>query len=141
MAQGIKVVLDTSALLSAERRALLYFAQKRLYTIVISNYIIWEMGRKMAELGWRKETARQYIDLLSDLAAWCDYRQITGGSYENWLRDPDDHPIVATALAGGAEYIVTWNIRDFPPKKRFAGFITIITPDAFLQELALWIRR
>jgi predicted nucleic acid-binding protein len=60
---------------------------------------------------------------------------VTGGSYEEWLRDPDDHPIMATALAGQADYLVTWNVKDFPPKRRFAG-VTIITPDAFLQLLS-----
>lgn len=48
----IGAVLDTSALLSREKRALVYFAQAELYTILWSNYIIWELGRKMAEFGW-----------------------------------------------------------------------------------------
>ena len=39
---------------------------------------------------------------------------------------------MATALAGRVDYLVTWNTKHFPPKKRFAG-ITIITPDAFLR--------
>ena len=134
MEKGVRAVLDTSALLSREKRALVYFAQTGLYTIVWSNYIIWELSRKMAEIGWAKETARSYIEALSDLAEWCDYRQITGGSYEDWLADPDDHPIMATAIAGQVDYVVTWNTKDFPPKRRFAG-ITIITPDAFLQEM------
>jgi predicted nucleic acid-binding protein len=121
-------------LLSREKRALLFYAQLRLYTIVLSNYIIWELGRKMAEIGWAEDTARSCIEALSDTADWCDYRQITGGSCEEWLADPDDHPIMATALAGQADVVVTWNIKDFPPKKRFAG-ITIVTPDAFLAAL------
>ena len=132
---GARAVLDTSALLSSEKRALIFFAQVGLYTIVWSNYIIWELSRKMAEIGWAKETARSYIEALSDIAEWCDYRQITGGSYEEWLTDPDDHPIMATAIAGQADFIVTWNVKDFPPKRRFAG-TTIITPDAFLTDLS-----
>jgi hypothetical protein len=35
-------------------------------------------------------------------------------------------------LAGKADYLVTQNIKDFPPKLRFAG-TTIITPEAFLR--------
>jgi predicted nucleic acid-binding protein len=132
---ALRAVLDTSALLSREKRSLLYYAQLGLYTIVWSNYIIWELGRKMAEIGWGTDTARSYIEALSDVTDWCDYRQITGGNYENWLADPDDHPIMATALAGQADVVVTWNTTDFPPKKRFAG-ITIVTPDTFLAQLA-----
>ena len=52
MEKRIGAVLDTSALLSREKRALVYFAQAELYTILWSNYIIWELGRKMAEFGW-----------------------------------------------------------------------------------------
>ncbi|HEX9596631.1 MAG TPA: hypothetical protein VF982_07100 [Anaerolineales bacterium] len=66
------------------------------------------------------------------------HRQTTGGNDDTWLRDPDDHPIMATGEppgpAGRADYLVTWNTKDFPPKRRFAG-ITILTPDAFLHLL------
>lgn len=51
MEKRIRAVLDTSALLSGEKRTLVYFAQAGLYTIVWSNYITWELGRKMAEFG------------------------------------------------------------------------------------------
>jgi len=50
------------------------------------------------------------------------------------LHDPNDHPIMATALIGGVDYLVTANTRDFPPKQRFAG-IPVMTPDAFLGVL------
>ncbi|MFM7583091.1 MAG: hypothetical protein ACKO9F_10310, partial [Caldilinea sp.] len=61
-----------------------------------------------------------------------DAQLLTSGSYELWLHDPKDHPIMATALISGVDYLVTANTRDFPPKKRFAG-ITVITPNAFLS--------
>ncbi len=37
---------------------------------------------------------------------------------------------MATALAAQADYLVTQNVKDFPPKLRFAG-TTLITPEAF----------
>ncbi len=130
----IRAVLDTSVLLSAERRPLLFLAANELYTIVWSEYIAAEVERKIVEMGWSAPKAAELVTALRDIAEMVDYRQITGGNYDVWLRDPDDHPIMATALAGEADYLVTWNVKDFPPNRRFAG-VTIITPDVFLQLL------
>lgn len=130
----LRAVLDTSVLLSAERRALLLLATRGLYTIVWSAFIAEEVNRKLVEMGWSAAKTQELVGALGNLAEMVDYRQITGGNYDRWLKDPDDHPIMATALAGHADYLVTWNTRDFPPKRRFAG-VTILTPDAFLRRL------
>ena len=130
----IRAVLDTCVLLSAERRPLLFLAATGRYTIIWSEYIADEVRRKMAEMGWGAAKVAELVEALHELAEVVDYRQVTGGNYDVWLRDPDDHPIMATALAGEADYLVTWNVRDFPPNRRFAG-VTIVTPDAFLQLL------
>lgn len=127
-------MLDTSVLLSAERRPLLFFATTGRYTLIWSDYIANEVKRKMIEIGWGLPKAEALILALTELAENVDYRQITDGNYDTWLHDPDDHPILATALVGRADYLVTWNTKDFPPKQRFAG-IVILTPDAFLQLL------
>jgi predicted nucleic acid-binding protein len=118
--------------LSGERRSLLLLAANGVYTVVWSQYIANEVERKMVEMGWSQPKAAALVNALIEFAEVVDYRQITGGNYDVWLRDPDDHPIMATALAGRVDYLVTWNTRDFPPKQRFAG-ITILTPDAFLR--------
>jgi predicted nucleic acid-binding protein len=131
----LRAVLDTSVLLSAERRPLLFLAVNDIYAIIWSQYIADEVKRKMVEMGWGASKAAALIEALVELAEMVDYQQITGGNYDEWLDDLDDHPIMATALAGNADYLVTWNTKDFPPKKRFAG-ITIITPDAFLRLLS-----
>ena len=130
----MRAVIDTNALLSAERRQLLFFAAINAYELVLSDYIIAERRETMAELRWNPRAAQGLIDDVTRLARMVDHREITGGNYDRWLFDRDDFPIMATALAGGAEYIVTWNTRDFPPKRRFAG-VTITTPDAFIRLL------
>ena len=131
----IRAVLDTCVLLSAERRPLLFLAAAGAYTIVWSEYIDGELKRKMIEIGWGEAKSDALLKALVGLAEMVDYRQIEGGNYEEWLRDPDDHPIMATALIGKVDYLVTWNVKDFPPKRRFAG-VTIITPDAFLRDIS-----
>ena len=76
----MRAVLDTSVLLSVERRPLLFLAAQQRYTLVWSAYIADEVARKLVD------------------------------------------------------YLVTWNTRYLPPKRRFAG-ITILAPDAFLRRL------
>ena len=74
------------------------------------------------------------LDRQRRIADLVDAHMVTGGNFDLWLNDPDDHPIMATALIGAVDYLVTNNTRDFPPKRQFAG-ITIITSDAFLRLL------
>lgn len=120
-------------MLSSERRPLIFLAAAGAFTIIMSDFIVDEVKRKMMEIGWGREKSEILMNALIDLAEMVDYRQIEGGNYDKWLNDPDDHPIMATALAGKANYLVTWNTKDFPPKKKFAE-VMLITPDAFLRE-------
>ena len=130
--RDIRAVLDTSVLLSAARGPVIALATHRAYTIVWSGYMEEELRRKLQQIGWRPSNAAALLEKMEKLAKRVDHEQIMGGNYDVWLKDLDDHPVMATALAGRVDYLVTWNTKDFPPKKRFAG-ITIITPDAFLR--------
>jgi predicted nucleic acid-binding protein len=130
----ISAVLDTNVLLGAKRRQLLILAGLGAYKLVSSQYILDEVQRVMVELGWGRAAAEAQIQALLLVAELVDERMITGGNFDLWLRDIDDHPIMATALSGKVDYLVTQNTRDFPPKLRFAG-ITIVTQDAFLHLL------
>lgn len=62
-------------------------------------------------------------------------------------RDPDDEPLVDLAIAGGAQFLVTWNERhlnylmqkDTPEGEEFCSrfpHLRIITPTEFLTELS-----
>lgn len=54
-----------------------------------------------------------------------------------WLPDPADIHVLATAIAGEAEGIVTLNLRDFPIRELAAYGLTPRHPDAFLHDLWL----
>jgi predicted nucleic acid-binding protein len=127
-------VLDTNVLVGAERRHLLLLASLGVYQLVTSQYILDEVQRIMIRLGWNKSGAELQLQAIRRVAELVDESIIVGGSYDLWLRDPNDHPIMATALAGKADYLVTQNVKDFPPKLRFAS-TTIITQEAFLRLL------
>ena len=52
-----------------------------------------------------------------------------------WLPDPDDVHVLAAALEGGAQVIVTANLRDFPPRAMAGHGVQAVAPDAFLLDL------
>ncbi len=49
------------------------------------------------------------------------------------LRDPADEMMLETALNGRADALVTFNVNDFAPARRFA--LPVINPSTFLQQL------
>jgi len=51
-----------------------------------------------------------------------------------WWKRADDGPIVSTALAAGADCIVSLNTRDFPLAGQVVG-VQFLTPPVFLTEL------
>jgi predicted nucleic acid-binding protein len=51
------------------------------------------------------------------------------------LPDPNDRHVLATAIASGADVIVTFNAQDFPGHTLAAEGITRRDPDGFLWEL------
>jgi len=79
--------------------------------------------------------ARQREDLLDIFLASCQWVQI----YFLWrpnLRDEADNHVLELAIAGGAHWIVTRNVRDFAaPMLRFPD-LQIGPPEAVLKEIA-----
>lgn len=51
------------------------------------------------------------------------------------LRDEGDNHLVELAVAGGVEYIVTRNVKDFRGVELVFPGIRVITPEVFLQEV------
>lgn len=53
---------------------------------------------------------------------------------ELWLPDPADVHVLAAARAGGAEVIVTMNLKDFPRRELAPWGMSAVHPDAFLRR-------
>ena len=51
------------------------------------------------------------------------------------LPDPDDRHVLAAAIHGGAQVIVTQNLKDFPSSALSRFSLRAQHPDAFLVEL------
>lgn len=74
------------------------------------------------------------MNVLSSLSEMVNHTLLEGGNYTVWLRDPDDEPLLATALVGQAEIIVSWNTRDFPPTGSYAH-VRFLTPPQLFEEV------
>jgi predicted nucleic acid-binding protein len=53
--------------------------------------------------------------------------------YRPQLRDPDDELVLEAALNGGADAIVTHNVRDFLPESVLFG-VAVWTPGRIIEE-------
>jgi predicted nucleic acid-binding protein len=132
-------VLDTSVLMSEHRHWLWLLARQGYYRPVWSPFIVNELVRirveKAIERGVDRAVYRdrvnELIHVLSDVCRIVNHRDARPrGS----LRDPDDEPILATALVARAAYIVSLNTRDFPPTGVALG-VRFVTPTDCLADL------
>ena len=137
---ALRAVLDTSVLLSEHRHWLWLLARLSFFQGVWSAFIVGELTRIRVEQsisrGVKRTVYRQRINdlihLLSDVLLIVNYREVVAPGL---VRDPDDEPILTTALVAGAECVVSLNTRDFPNGGQAAG-VRFLTPEGFLAELA-----
>ena len=135
-----RAVLDTSVLISAHRHWLWLLARKGYYQGIWSAFIVGELVRVRTEHsikhGVERAVYRQRINdlihLFSDVLTIVDYRRVSSDAA---LKDPDDEPIHATAVAADAGCLISLNTSDFPPDAVLDG-IRYVTPQEFLGALA-----
>ena len=125
-------------------------AALRYYEAYWSSWIVGEIARKrtewVAERGLRdgvdaaemrrrlresRERVNGLINRLSQSLRSVDYEEAPSADL-SWLRDPDDRPVMQTALAAGADVLVTENSNDFPLGERRNG-VLILGSEAFLS--------
>lgn len=75
-------------------------------------------------------------ELLDIYLSKCEWTRIYYGWRPN-LRDEADNHLLELAVAGGAHYLVTRNMRDFVARQLSFQGLQILTPEKFLKELTL----
>lgn len=80
--------------------------------------------------------AAERDELLDIFLAACRWTRIYYGWRPN-LRDEGDNHLVELAVAGGADYIVTRNIRDVARMELLFPGLKVVFPETLLKELKL----
>ena len=94
------------------------------------------LGREALFAGCRLKPGER-DELLDIFLSVCEWTRIYYGWRPN-LPDEGDNHLVELAIAGGAGFVVTRNLRDFSRMDLHFPFLTVLDPEAFLRELSSW---
>lgn len=133
----MKAVLDACVLYPTVLRQILQgAAEVGLYQPVFSDRILREWVLATAKLGpGAPAIAEGEAALLRAAFPRAVVREHPEIEARLHLPDPNDLHVLATAIASGADAIVTFNVQDFPGHALAAEGITRRDPDGFLWEL------
>lgn len=130
----MKAVLDACVIFpTVMREVLLGVAELGVYEPLWSDCIMEEWARAARRIGPEGEAqARGEVAMLK--ARWPKAAVTWPASLEGrlWLPDPADVHVLAAAVAGSADVIVTMNAKDFPRQILAEEGLSRVDPDAFL---------
>jgi predicted nucleic acid-binding protein len=133
----MRVLIDACVLYpTVLREIVLGLAASGMFTPLWSARILEEWARAAGKLGAGEEAvARGEIALIR--ARWPEAEVAVQPATEArlWLPDADDVHVLAAAIDGQADALLTLNTRDFPKRALDAEAILLRHPDEFLMEL------
>jgi predicted nucleic acid-binding protein len=131
----LPVFLDTCVLLKSYLSdTLLSIAETGAYRPLWSSMVMSELERNLARRGLDQKQVAHRLDRMN--FAYPD-AAVTGyeAMISDMANDPKDRHVLAAAVRGGTEVLVTENLRDFPADAVRPYGIEVISQDAFLLEL------
>jgi uncharacterized protein len=126
-----RVVIDTNVIVSAlnfggKPKAVLELARKNRIQNITSPFIINEVEKVLTQkFGWQMEVTREIISDFQNFSCVVDPLETL-----EVINYPPDNRILESAVAGGAEYLISGD-RHLTDLKTF-GRIKIVTPTEFL---------
>lgn len=134
----MKVLLDACVLYpTVMREILLGAAAEGLFRPLWSERLLEEWARAAARLGPEGEAvARAEVAAVQAAFPQAMVRGFEGLERRLRLPDPDDVHVLAAAVAGSADAIVTMNAKDFPRGLLAEEGLRRLDPDQFLTGLA-----
>lgn len=138
----MRVVLDTNVLVSALLEAEGYPGKnvaawrRKLYNLIITGSLIAELGRVVQYA----RIAKRLVGRESDLEELLEDLQALGIPTEGELSldimsDPDDNEVLAAAVEGNADYLVTGNKLHFDELEGSYRGVKIVSPREFWEVL------
>jgi predicted nucleic acid-binding protein len=133
----VKAVLDACVLYpTVLREILIGVAQKGLYTPLWSDRILEEWAHATRKIGpFAEGIARGEVAQLTAAYPKASIAPQPGLEARLHLPDENDIHVLAVAIAGSADAIITFNARDFPRHVLAGEGLTRRDPDGFLWEL------
>jgi putative PIN family toxin of toxin-antitoxin system len=137
----LQVVLDTNVLVAAfrSRRGASFALLARLaepapgYELHVSVPLVFEyeavLQRQAPALGVPQQVVEDVLDFVCAVA----HRREVFFLWRPALRDAGDDMVLELAVAAGADYVVTFNARDFAGAERFG--VRVIGPRELLRQL------
>lgn len=135
----MKALLDTCVIYpTVMRQMLLGVARRGAFTPLWSTRIIAEWQRAAAAKLGPEGAAQAEAEALWLKRDWPRAEVSYPPSLESrlWLPDPADIHVLAAAIAGSADLILTLNVKDFPRNILAEEGLSRADPDAFL--LGIW---
>lgn len=133
----MRILIDACVLYpTVMREVLIGVAAKGLFTPLWSARILEEWARAVAQIGDGYEAmARGEIALLK--ARWPDAEVTYSDDLEASLHlpDPNDTHVLAAAISGKADVLLTMNLKDFPTAVVSAHGVVRRDPDGLLREM------
>lgn len=131
-------VLDACVLYpTVLRQILLGCAERGLFTPIWSERLLEEWGRAAARNGGPADAEIARAEAQDLTRRFPAAGAEPGDTAALWLPDPADIHVLATAIAAGADTIITQNLRDFPARELAPHGIGARAPDAVLMDLWL----
>lgn len=137
---SLRVVIDACVLYpTVLREIVLGVARAGLIDPIWSDRLLEEWARTAARHGGAVDEALARGDIAALALAFPKAKIPADPGVEArlWLPDSGDLHVLATAITGQAEAIITLNLRDFPARELAGQGVRAIHPDAALHELWL----
>lgn len=119
------------------RQILMGCAARGLFAPLWSDRLLEEWTRAAARNGGALDEQIARSEAVALNARFPDALTAPGDEAPLWLPDPADIHVLATAIQGGADTIITQNLKDFPARELSGYGVKAIAPDPFL--MALWL--
>src|SRR5690625_180622 len=136
MSSTSSAVLDACALIPIRlATTLLWLAEAGLFQPLWSDPILDEVQRNLPKVHVDPEAAARRVGMMRD--AFGTEALVDGFDelVDQMRCDPKDRHVLAAAVAGGADTLVTFNLKDFPDEAVAPHGIQVLDPDSFLLQL------
>lgn len=130
----LPVFLDTCVLLKPYLcDSMLSVAEAGMYRPLWSPAVLDELGRNLIRRGLDDEQIGHRLDQMNEA-----FPDALVGGYEALIAQMSNHPkdrhVLAAAVRGGAEVLVTENLRDFPDDSVSPFGMEVVSQDVFLLD-------